>query len=296
MIKTLYVFMFIFLGTSLMAQEFGYGFKAGLNSNSFKGPSETDANGNELEEFTSNGGFHVGAIVTWKATDLMGLRGEFIFIQKGGRRSFDGPSYLNLTSTAGDVVATTGNRKQNINITTSYIDIPVTGYFKPVEWLEIYGGVNVSFLVSASVFGELTYSNGKMVVNGAGTDPDPFSYEIDGNYISGDPGEAVFANPPKIVRVGTSTLVEIPSSAGVYYEFDEDRGNLYKAIDFGALAGISVYLNRGLFVSARINYSLTDVTKQNADVSLVSRDNGKFITRDDDDRNFSLQASIGFSF
>ncbi len=295
MIKTLHILLFIFLGTSLMAQEFGYGFKAGLNSNSFKSDSETDANGNELEEFTSNEGFHVGAIFTWKATDLMGLRGELVFIQKGGRRNFEGPSYLNLTSTTGNLVATTGTRKQRINTTTSYLDIPVSGYFKPLEWLEIYAGVNVSFLVSASVFGELSYSNGK-TANGAGTDPDPISYEIDGNYINDDPGEAVFANPPKSVRIGSGTLVEIPSSAGVYYEFDEDRGNLFKTFDFGTFVGISIYLNRGLFVSGRLNYGLMDITKQNADVSLVSQDNGKFITRNDDDRTFSLQVSIGFSF
>jgi len=295
MMKNLSVLLFFLLGTSLVAQDFGYGFKAGLNFNSFSGDSETDAAGNELEDFTSNSGFHVGAIFTWKATDLMGLRGEFTFIQKGGRRKFDGPSYLNLTSTTGAPVATTGNRKQNLNVTTSYFDFPISGYFKPVEWLEIYGGVNVSFLVSSNVFGELTYSNAK-TISGAGTDPDPFMYEIDGNYNSDNPGEAILSNPPKTVRVGSGTLVEIPSSAGVYYEFAEDRGNLFKTVDFGVLGGLSVYLNKGLFVSGRVNYGLTDVTKEKADVSLVSQDNGDFITRNDDDHNFSLQVSIGFSF
>lgn len=188
---------------------------------------------------------------------------------------------------------TTGNREQSLNLTTSYIDIPLMGYFKPFERFEVFAGVNFGFLVGANVFGEMEYSNG-LTMNG--TSFDDFRFEIDGNYVSDDPGEATFSNPPKTITIGSNTTVEIPSSTGVYYEFSEDRKNLYKTIDMGVVGGASVYLSGSLFVSVRVNYGLTDITKENADVSLVSKPNGEFITRDDDDRNFSIQASVGFSF
>ena len=284
--KKIFTFLLVAFCFTLSAQEIGFGFRAGLNFNSFVGDSETDGNGTELEDFTNNTGFHVGATFTWKATELMGLRGELVYNQKGGRRNFEGPSYLILTSTTGDDIFTTGTRKQNLNITTSYIDFPITGYFKPIPNVEIFGGFNVGFLVSASVFGEVNYS---------GTNIEAFRYEVDGNYLSDKPQEAIFGDPSKTVSVGNNT-VEVPNSAGVYYEFMEDMGNLYKAVDIGAIGGISVFLNGSLFVAGRINYGLTDTTKEAADVSLTSKNGDQFITRNDDDRNLSLQASIGFSF
>ncbi len=294
MVRNVTVLFFLFFGSAIFAQDFGYGFKAGLNFNSFVGDSESDANGNELEDFTSNTGFHVGAIFTWKATELMGLRGELTYIQKGGRRTYEGPSYLNLFSSSGSVIETTGTRKQNLNITSSYFEIPISGYVKPFEWLELYAGGSVAFMVAANTFGELIYSDG--MVGTSAIEPNPFRYEIDGNYFSDNPRERFYSNPPETVTFGSGALAEVPNIAGVYGEFDTDRGNLYKVIEFNALAGVSVYLNRGLFISGRLNYSLSDITKQNADVSLLSKNNGEFITRDDDDRNFSIMTSIGFSF
>ncbi len=277
---------------SLMAQDIGFGFKAGLNFNNIKGDSEV-ANGTELEDFTSNTGFHVGATFTWKATDLMGVRGELVYNQKGGRREFEGPSYLTLTSTNGTIIPTTGTRKQNLNLTSSYIDIPVVGYYRPFEWLEVHAGVSLGFLVSANVFGEVDYSDGRTDM---GSGVEPIHYEIDGNYVSDNINKAFFENPPSTITIGGNTTVEIPSSVGVYYEFDEDLGNLYKAIDIGAVAGISFFLNGSLYISGRLNYGLSDMTKQAADVSLVSKNGDQFITRNDTDRNFSIQTSIGFAF
>lgn len=293
MMKNLLTILFICATFSLFSQEIGFGFRAGLNFNRIQGDSEMDGNA-DLEDFTSNTGFHVAATFNWKATDLMGVRGELVYNQKGGRRSYDGPSYLTLTTNNGVKIPSNGNRKQNLNLTTSYIDIPVVGYYRPIERFEVFAGASVGFLVSASVFGELDYSGG---MTAAGSGIEPFLYEIDGNYLSDKPGRAIFDNPPTTVSVGGSTTAEVPASAGVYYEFEKDRGNLYKAIDLGAVAGVSIFLNGSLFISGRINYGLSDITKQEADVSLKSLDSsGQFITRNDNDRNISIQTSIGFSF
>ncbi|MEO1262688.1 MAG: outer membrane beta-barrel protein [Bacteroidota bacterium] len=291
MIKNFLAILFISITFSMSAQEISFGFRAGLNFNRFIADSET-VGSEELEDFTNNTGFHVGAMFTWEATELMGLRAELLYNQKGGRRSYDGPSYLVLSSTSGNTIITTGNRDQNLNVTSSYIDIPVTGYFKPIEQLEIFGGFNVGFLVATTAFGEVNYSDGRF----GGASIEDFRFEIDGNYLSDGPGDASFSDPPKTITIGGNQSAVIPSSAGVYVEFTEDMGNLYKIIDMGLVGGISVYLNGSLFVSARVNYGLTDITKTGADVSLREKPNNEFLTRDDDDRNFSLQASVGFSF
>ncbi|HFA47487.1 MAG TPA: hypothetical protein ENJ95_00560 [Bacteroidetes bacterium] len=292
MAKYFFGLLFTIFGTALMAQEFGYGFRAGLSFNTLISDSETDANGTELESFTSNTGFHVGAIFTWKATDLMGARAEFIYTQKGGRRTFKGPSYYTFTTTTDKEILTTGTRELNLNLTSSYFEFPITGYVKPLEWLEVYGGVSAGFMVASNVFGNLKYTDGQ-TSNGIGFDA--IDYEIDGNYNTDNINKQIFRNPVKTISIGNET-VEVPNSVGVYYEFEKDPGRLYKTFELGAVGGISVYLNKGLFVSGRVNYGLTDITKTNADVSLAKLENGKFIKRDDKDRNFSIQASIGFSF
>lgn len=277
---------------SMVAQEIGYGFKAGLSFNSFNGDSEKDDAGNSLESFSGNTGFHVGATFTWKATELMGVRGELMYSQKGGRRKFEGPSYLTLHPTAGNDLPSTGTRKMELNISSSTIEIPVMGYFKPVPWAELYAGGYAAFNISTTVFGDFAYTGGETP---SGTAVADIRFEIDGNYASDNPGEASFTDPPTLIKAGASDII-IPRSASPYYEFTEDRGNLYKVLDLGLIGGLSLYLNRGLYVTGRVNYGMTDITRTRPDVSLSKLDNGNFITRNDDDRNFSIQTSIGFSF
>lgn len=293
MTRTLLFAFFLALSANISAQDFGYGFKAGLNFNSFSGDGETDDAGNTVEEYTGNTGFHLGVSFTWKATDLMGVRGELMYSQKGSRRSFDGQSYYIFnTNGAGERVATVGVRDQDINLTTSNIDIPVTAYFKPLPSLEVYAGASVGFLVAATGFGAITYQG--TAPNGASIEE--FVYDIDANYVSDDFGEAEFSELIPPVTVGNDNA-DIPRNAGAYYEYETDRGNLYKIMDFGLVGGLSFYLSKGLYVSGRFNYGLTDITKTEADVSLVNLDdNSQFTTRDDDDRNISIQVSVGFAF
>ena len=291
MTRTVLLVFVLGFSTSALAQEFSYGFKTGLNYNTFVSDSETDDAGNELEKFTNNSGFHVGATFAWKATELMGVRDELLFSQKGGNRDFDGTSYYTFTTTTGNKIFTTGTRKMTLNVTNSYLSIPVMGYFKPAKWVEIYAGGSLSFLIASSAFGELTYE-GK---TSTGVAISKFTHEIDANYYGDKAGEVDFASSPPTVQIG-SEKIPLPQSAGAYFEFTEDRGKLYKTIETSVLGGISFYLNRGLYLSARANYSLNDVTKTKADISLVKLDSDKnFITRDDNDRNLSLQFSIGFS-
>jgi len=288
--RLLFFFLAILFSVTSSAQEIRFGFKTGLSFNTFKGDGETDDNGNVLESFSYNTGFHVGATFSYAATELMGLRGEFMLSQKGGRRAYDGPSYYFLYTQDGMRHAVSGNRKIDININQSYLAFPVMGYFRPVRFLEFHAGASVGFLVASNGFGELTF-------NGVNETPalQEFSHELDVNFFGDSPRGQNFDTPAKTIPFRGQN-VPIPQTAGAYFEFPEDRGKLYRVVDAGLIGGVSIFFNKSLYVSARVNYGLTDITKSKADVSLRQLDNGEFITRDDDDRNFSIQASVGFSF
>lgn len=264
-------------------QDFSFGFKTGLNFNNIKGEKE------EGEALDRNIGFHFGATFSWNITDLMGLRGEFLYSQKGTKRSYDGTSYYHFFTANNDVIRTTGVRTQDLNVSNTYLELPVMGFFKPHSRFEVYGGMSFGVLVSSSAFGNLKYET-------QSANPSTIEHELDFKYLADRPREYTLASPASTVKIGGESI-PYPQSAGAYFEFVEDRGNLYKAIDLGVVGGVSVFLSKSLYISGRINYGLTDITKPRADVSLASLgDNGEFIERKDDDRNVSIQASVGFSF
>jgi Outer membrane protein beta-barrel domain len=284
--------MFIFLAllafsTAASAQEFSFGFKTGLNFSNIKGDDYK-------ETLDQNIGFQFGATFAWEITDLMGLRGEFMYSQKGTKRSFDGKSYYNFFTPNNDIIRTTGVRNEDLNVSNSYLELPILGYFKPHSRFEVYGGMSLGLLVSSSAFGNIRFSE---IRDGSNipTSPNSIDHELDFNYLSDKPREATYSNPAQTVSIQGDN-VPYPQTAGAYFEFVDNRGKLYNTFDLGVVGGISIFLSKSLYVSGRVNYGLMDVTKTKADVSLSSLDNGNFISRNDDDRNFSIQTSIGFSF
>lgn len=273
------------------AQDIAYGFKAGLNFNRIIADSETDGM-TEFETFDGKTGFHVGATFTWKATDLMGLRGEFLFSQKGYKRRYNGPSYYDISTDNGARVnLENGNRNIFISNANSYIDIPVMGYVKVAPWLELHVGANVGVLISSTAVGDFVYTG--QTPNGTEV---TIEYDLDYRYGADDVGDIDVAAEPVTIAIDNNTFT-LPNSAGAYYEYESDQGRYHNLIDVGLLGGMSFYLNKGLYVAVRANYGLTDITNNDADYSFQSKDaDGNFITTDEKDRNFSIQASVGFSF
>lgn len=281
----------IALPFSLSAQELSGGFKTGLNFSKFDGPLATDANGNDLESYTASTGFHVGAIINLKMTDYFGFRSELLYSQKGSNYTYSGPSYLRLyNSTAGKSVELSATRNTTISVTNSHIDIPVLAYLRFGK-LEIAGGVNAAVLLGSVATGEVAFTN---VKTGVGQNLADITITYDANYLKDAYQISDFIDPTELTVVNTQYLV--PSVIGAYYDANNKDEKLYNRIDFGLNAQLAFYLNQGLFVGARLNYGLTDVTNQEQDIDYNSLDNGQVRLRDDFDRNLSLQASIGFSF
>ena len=119
---------------------------------------------------------------------------------------------------------------------------------------------------------------------------------LDFRYFSDEIGEAIPENGTEI-RMINGVSLEIPKSIKAYYDYPEgSETGMFNRLDFGLHAGMNFYINRSLFVGARFNYGLTDITNADVDRSLLEKNGDALILRDDRDRNLSIQASIGFSF
>lgn len=283
-------FVLVLLSGTLAAQDFSLGVRAGLNRTTIDGPLETDDNGNQLERYESTSGFHVYVTFTYPFTELMGLRGEFGYSQTGVDRLYEGPTYYIFEPLDNPRYAF-GTGKINLSVTNSFLEIPLTAYVRPFRWLEIFGGGKFGLMVGSTAFGDLKFE-GK-ATNGA---PVSVKHELDFRYFSDKPGRGVFIQPVNTVTIG-GDKVPYPHIGNAYFMFSEDRGNLYRLVEFAAVAGVSIYPKDKLYFSVRLHKGLTDLTKTKADVSWYRLDaSNQFISRDDKDTNLTWQASIGFHF
>ncbi|MGK0363980.1 MAG: hypothetical protein ACI85O_001034 [Saprospiraceae bacterium] len=276
---------------SMQAQGFGYGFKTGLNFNRIQ--SDSIRVGEELAQST---GFHIGAVFAYKFTDLMGVRGELLYSIRGGRLRYDGDDVFGLVSSTGRFLRVDGNRASSIRVTNSYIDIPLTFYYKPASWLELSVGAQAGFLIGSTAVGQIII-DGETTISGQNFDVDKFDFNVNYNY-----NKDVFDDP---TLAGGSTEVAgesviLPSSLGAYSEFTEDYGKLFRSFDFALIGGASLFLNKGLFVSGRANIGFTDITNDEADrVNAAVPGTSTAIVAEKQnhiDTNFAVQVSVGFIF
>ena len=290
--KSFIIFAFLFLFTFgfTQAQETSFGFKAGLNFSTFLGPFEQDEANNDLESYGNGTGFHVGGTVNLAFVDRFGLRAELLFSQKGGEYFYDGPSYKLLFDENGEEILTTGIRKMVVDITNSYIDIPVLAYTR-LGRVEFSAGINVGILVGSIGAGETNYT----ALSNSGSELANIITTLDYNYYRDDAREAI-GETTEAISIGVRDAI-VPLFEGAYYEFAVKDGSFYNTFDLGLVGGLSFFLNKSLYLGGRINYGLIDITNDVYDVSKNNlQDNNSFIPLNDADKNLSIQASLGFSF
>lgn len=260
---------------------FSGGFKAGLNFSNFDAPSEVDLNGQELEAYEYTTGFHIGAIFGLAFTDRFGLKGELMYNQKGAEVLYDGPSYFFFYDNSGRPDVLLGNRRSSVDVTNSYIDVPLMGYAR-FGRIEFEAGVSGSFLVSSVGIGSANFT---------GSNGQEFIISYDYNYFRDEAGLDGI-----VEQASTTGNFIIPEIVGAYYDRTSDE-RLFRGLDFGLVGGVSFFLNQGLFIGGRFYYGLSDVTREEQDISLFSVTADEMtIPRDDVDHNLSIQASIGFRF
>jgi len=286
--------VFLFFSLSLQSQEVAYGFKAGLNFSRLDGVSELDSAVNSVEEEEMATGFHVGAEVKFKITELMGFKTGLVFSQRGGRRRFDGDGFQFFIADSGNRVKAEGARRTVVNVTNSYLDVPLTGYALRWERLEIFAGGQISFLVGSNGTGDFSFDGNSAITN------TPILIEtqlLTHNYYNdGSPNIEDFQELELFTIQADGEFITIPEEVTAYYNFGEKDGSIYNILDVGLHAGFSYFFNKGLYTSFTFQYGLLDATRDRYDVSQITSNELQYIERDDVDRNLSLQVSIGFSF
>jgi hypothetical protein len=273
-------------GLILLAESVGlaqsslsYGFKAGLNSSTFSGPLEAE------ESYGKVTGFHIGVIFKYPLTDLFGVKGEFVYNQRGGEYNYNGSSFFQLRRETSPILVR-GTRNMSINISNSYLDFPLLAYGRFGRF-ELNAGFNISLLVGSFGGGQLRFTGEDPVIN-------EFTFNLDHHYISDKAGEATPIGGIE-VKIANET-VRLPSQIGGYYEFSEIDGNKYSFLDIGWLAGVSFYINDGLYLGLRGNFGLTDATREALDVTYKTFSNNVPALQNDIDKQITYQLSLGFSF
>lgn len=295
MMKKISIFLLLCLGifcrVSAQGEYIGIGFRAGLTASKFNGPLELDTEGATAEKFHSTIGFHIGLLVNFKFTDLVGLRTEINFSQRGSKMDYVGRSYYTVGLHQPSKVYLRGARDQKLTVTNSYIDVPLTPYYK-IGPLELFGGVNAGLLISSTAGGFINFQ----ADNQLGTNVAPFEVRMQHNYRKDGAAGQGIGNPDFQDVVVSGKTYKVPESTGAYWDFTERDKALYKAIDLGLVVGLSYYLNESLFLSARYLHGLTDVDRNEYDISLADTNNGEFIRRADKNTSRAFQFSVGFSF
>jgi hypothetical protein len=288
LLSTLLLLLFV----SPAFSQLRYGFKTGLNFARMDGPSEVDAAGASLENWTNVTGFHIGAAFSYAFTDNFGARAELLYSKKGGKYTYEGAGYRFFAKPNSTVVRTNGNNRYLLNVSNSYLDLPLYGYAKFGDF-EVQAGAYAALLIQTGAEGSLRYTGAKTVPLGNAVADAEFN--LDYNYRKDAPGEGIGAQTVRVLIDNQN--VDVPKTLGAYYDFPEDRGSLYNSIDFGLIGGVSYYLSRSLYINARLQYGLSDLTRTEADLNRnKTGDNNALILNADKDKNFTIQASVGFSF
>ncbi len=106
--------------TSLQAQEFGFGVKAGANFASL--------NGDDVDNFDGRTSFHVGAVARIGITESFAVQPELVFSNQGYNYDFDGDDF---------------------NGRLGYINIPIMADYTLAEGFSLQGGPQIGINISA---------------------------------------------------------------------------------------------------------------------------------------------------
>jgi hypothetical protein len=278
----------LLLALSINAQRYNIGIRAGLNYSKIMGPQEEGM----IETHALNNGIHFGLTYAYKITDRFGVKTELAYSAVGSKDSIKGDSYyifgINQQNTVKE-----GYAERYYERTNSYINIPIHAYFKPTEKIELFGGIYMGFLINPKAGGTLKFDDQ--------SDETKFSFiqSLDYDYYSDrSPSDTKYRSKGTgaITTIINDQPILLPQVAGAYYQFTNKDGGLYNWFDAGLSGGFQYYINKSFFAGMRADYGLMDITRTKMDVSFRELDGQQYNLRDDFDRNFSMQISLGFKF
>ena len=242
-----------------------FGLKLGANM------SAAGSYGNSEEGETANlkFGYQGGVFYNFDLSEKLDLLVELNYEARGTISKKDYTIGLPVVDPSSGTVLGIGDYtiNQEINSTQSYINIPVLVVLGNTKF-KYYFGPNFGFYVGGQAEFErsIDVSLGGNVVNQINSNIE----DVDWNDY--DSFKNIFTNPPS------------------------ENGNFLNSFDFGLKIGAMYYMTESLFLDLRVNQGLADVTNNHYDNSIYPASDFSFPSREDIDRNFSLQLGVGFSF
>ncbi len=294
--KSLYLLLpflaLMFLSQKTTAQNLSLGFKAGLGFSSFNDDSELDSDGNEVESFRTQTGFHIGILGRYTFyDDVFGLRFGLIYNQRGGRVDHEGESWFVFNPE--DPSWAVGERDEEIRWSNVYLDIPIEGMVRLGGRFEISAGGYVGFLVGSTGSGDMSFSGRSQSTGNAIED---FQVLYDFKPMRDRAGLGSYKGDSQFIRMDGRDR-EAPQEAGTYFEFAEKDGNYFNWFDVGLTGGLTYFINQGLYVNAQYKYGLNHVIRDKYYISKVELGDGnEFVQRSGNRRNHTLMISMGFAF
>ena len=253
--KILWLLGFCF--TSLLhGQGYHLGLRIGLNYSMLEGPLEENAS------FGTAPGFHIGPVFSYAFSDIMGLRGEVIFSQKGSKFDYSGPSYFTIRKN-NDFITTNGNRTMKSVINNNYLDIPLMFYTLLFERVDVSVGGYASILVGSTGRGDLVYSGKR---DNSNAPVGPIKFLLDQNFFK-DRAGTTSSSVTQTIRLEGDQIV-LPERLGGYYEYrTKPDGNKYNSLDYGLAGAIHYRLCRGLYAGVRYQWGIADISNDTFEVS-----------------------------
>ena len=294
--RTWFIFLIIFFaGIKISAQEFHFGIRGGVNFSNILGPQETGGS----ESYKINNGFHFGVEGLYSFNDYLSAGAEIQYSQIGAKYKYNGPSYY-IFFDDDNYLLKNDDVTYDINISNSYIFVPLNLHLKPIKKLEFKIGGYLGFLINPAANGSMEFGK-------------KFNQKLKYNYYSDKDAPNPYTNYGILYIKTTNedgeeevrTTKQISRAYNQYPTEDYQDGSFYKVFDTGLNVGINYFFNNSLLLGLSFQYGLLDITNNKLDRSLKDiTDDGdlffnnedKLIYTDDFDRNINLQLSLGFRF
>ncbi|GAA5221804.1 porin family protein [Membranihabitans marinus] len=284
--SSLFLFFILLVSIQSQAQEFSFGFKAGLTNTKNDGPIEIGSNGENLESINAKSAFILSLLTNIRFTDEFSLQGELMYNQKGYNYNYNGPSYAIVRTATDRTFYFNGNRDYSLNVNNTYFQIPLSVSYKFFNRIELQAGVYGSLLVQSTGTGEVKYND---IPEVSGELVQTLSY----NFNKDNAGQASPSSQQVTINNDVHT---ISSQVGAYYDYSSVDKSFFNKIDAGYHVGLNFYINQSLFIGARYSLSALDNTRAEVDRTFTQLQNNELIFKDDEDKFQTLEFSIGFSF
>ena len=245
-----------------------FGVKFGLNTSA----SGSYGNSETGETAELKLGYQGGVFYNLPVSDKVGIMVELNYEAKGTVSKKDYTISYPVQDTETGAILGIGEYavNQEINSVQRYLNIPVLAVFGGNK-LKYYAGPNFGFLLEGTADFERTVD---VSLGGAVISSSNSGKIKDINWKDYDSFNQIF------------TPTNVPPK----------DGDFLNSFELGINVGLMYYLMDNLFIDLRVSQGLTDVTNNHYDYSIYPSDDYTFESREDIDRNFSIQLGVGYQF